>query len=99
MTYCYRITMRTPMGEKHGRLTLVVAGDEISGVFSILQRQNPVTGQLGAGGTCRLTGQLTTLTRTLAFEATGTLQPNALALTLQAGARCYPVTGAPADPT
>lgn len=91
--YSYLITMKTQLGERRGQLWLECEQGLCQGVMTLLGTQTRISGTLASDGRCQLQGLLCTLLRTIAYTAAGTLEPERLSLTLQAGSHSYPLDG------
>ncbi|MGN0747100.1 MAG: hypothetical protein ACI4ML_10530 [Aristaeellaceae bacterium] len=91
--YAYAITMKTPLGERRGQLSLDCEQGVCQGVMTLLGTRSGITGTLEPGGQCELRGLLCTLLRTIPYTAAGMLKPERLSLTLKAGNRSYPLDG------
>lgn len=91
--YSYAITMKTPLGERKGQLSLDCGNGWCQGMLTLLGAQTFVQGTLDENWRCELKGELRTLLRSLPFAASGTLRPDRLSLMLLAGGRSYPIDG------
>lgn len=89
----YNVVMRTPVGAKYGTMAVTVEDDGICGMLDILKKANPFAGTIDAAGECRLHGELTTLMRTIPYDATGRVTEESLHLDLQGGEETFELTG------
>lgn len=78
----YDVIMRTPIGARHGTMSVTVDHSKINGMLHILKKANPFHGNINENGDCRIQGELTTLMRTIPYEAMGWITQEALALKL-----------------
>lgn len=93
----YDVRMRTPIGIRLGRITVVREREHISGFFEILNHREPFEGSIDREGNCRLTGKLITLMRTVTYQAIGKILPEELTLRIQDGRHTLEITGKPAE--
>lgn len=91
--YFYDITMKTPLGDRHGQLSLDCENRRCHGTMTLLGTKTGLRGTLDETGRCELQGELRTLLRSLPYAASGALQSDRLTLTLVAGGRSYPIHG------
>lgn len=87
----YRIVLESPLGERHGTLTLH-GQRELRGSFTLLGNENPVTGTR-QGEQLTLRHPLRTLLNTLACKTEIQLCENSLTGTVRAGCVCMPLRG------
>ena len=66
----YNVIMRTPIGARYGTVSVTVDNSTISGMLDILKKANPFHGNINKKGDCRIKGELTTLMRTIPYNAT-----------------------------
>lgn len=91
--YLYDITMKTPLGDRRGQLSLDCENGHCQGSMTLLGTKTGIQGTLDETGHCELQGELRTLLRSLPYAASGTLQPDRLSLTLVAGGHGYAIRG------
>lgn len=89
----YNVVMRTPIGAKHGTMAVTVEDGRIRGMLDILKKANPFAGTIDTAGKCRLHGELTTLMRTIPYDATGRVTEESLQLALQGAQETFELTG------
>lgn len=89
----YDVVMGTPIGERYGTMAVTVEGEEIHGTLRILKKANPFFGTIQQGGQCRLHGELTTLMRTIPYDAMGRVTQEALELALRAAQESFSLRG------
>ena len=89
----YDVTMRTPIGLRYGTMAVTVDGREVRGTLHILKRANPFAGNIDESGQCSLRGELTTLTRTIPYEATGWIARESLTLRLKGAVESFDLSG------
>ncbi len=78
----YDVTMQTPIGARYGTMTVCVAHRTIHGMLNILKKASPFQGTIDETGRCRISGALTTLTRTIPYTGTGQVTQTALSFLL-----------------
>ena len=84
MTTRYRIVMDSPLGERRGTLALTEDGETISGIFSMLGFDNPVSGHR-QGNKLQLHYQLRTLISSLSCNSEFSPADGTLTGTAQVG--------------
>lgn len=89
----YDVTMRTPIGLRYGTMAVTVDGCKVRGTLHILKRANPFAGNIDESGQCSLRGELTTLTRTIPYEATGWIARESLTLRLKGAVESFDLSG------
>lgn len=89
----YKIVMYTPIGLRHGRITLASMKDRLNGTLHILGHSEPFTGTVDSDGKCEFCGNIVTLTRTIVYTAVGTIHPQSIELHLQGGCNRFKITG------
>ncbi len=67
----YQIEMKSPMGKKHGRLTLQEIESSLSGNIDILGHANEIHGDILSDGSCQFSGVFITRMRHISFRAEG----------------------------
>lgn len=81
--YQYNVTLQTPMGERYGEMTVTIERDRIKGTLTILKKTTPFHGVMLGDENCRISGELITLMRTIAYEAMGKINEKSLHLILK----------------
>ena len=94
----YDVVMRTPIGARHGTMTVIVDHSRIDGMLDILKKANPFHGSIDEKGDCRIKGELTTLMRTIPYDATGRVTQEALVLKLTGGRESFEISGTASAP-
>lgn len=78
----YDIVMETSLGQRCGKMMLIINGTKIDGFLNILGNKSPVHGELDDYGGCVLLGSIKTLVRTIEYVATGSADEKKINLTL-----------------
>ena len=78
----YMISMHTPVGIRHGTISLRIDQKRVTGQLNILRHCKPFEGTIDEFGNCRLHGSLTTLMRTVPYTAAGHIGLDTLNLSL-----------------
>lgn len=94
----YNVIMRTPIGARYGTVSVTVDNSTISGMLDILKKANPFHGNINEKGDCRIKGELTTLMRTIPYNATGRITKEALVLKLKGERESFEITGTVSAP-
>lgn len=94
----YAVTMQTPIGSRYGTMTVAVDHNRVDGILNILKKADHFDGDIHENGDCRLNGTLTTLMRTIPYEATGRITENALLLTLKGEREMFELSGSAVVP-
>lgn len=89
----YNVVMRTPIGARYGTMTVTVENRTIHGMLRILKKANPFAGTINEKGDCRFTGELSTLTRTIPYDATGHVTEESLSLMLRGARETFDISG------
>lgn len=89
----YTIFMHTPLGKRHGTMTVKTTGNSLSGTINILERCEPFEGTVDKSGNCRITGRLVTLMRSITYSAVGTISNDAIYLLLQGDRNVFEISG------
>ena len=92
----YDIIMQTPIGARYGTMTFAVHNSRVDGILDILKHANPFSGTIEENGECRIQGMLTTLMRTIPYQAAGRVTRDALRLWLNAAQETFEISGTPA---
>ena len=77
--------MRTPIGARYGTVSVTVDNSTISGMLDILKKANPFHGNINKKGDCRIKGELTTLMRTIPYNATGRIHERGVSIKAKGG--------------
>lgn len=91
--YLYDITMKTPLGDRRGQLSLDCENGYCHGILTLLGTKTSLHGTLDEARRCELQGELRTLLRSLPYAASGMLLPDRLSLMLLAGGHSYAIHG------
>lgn len=94
----YDVIMQTPLGARYGTMTVVVEHSRIDGMLDILKKANPFHGKIDEKGGCQLKGELTTLMRTIAYDATGRITQETLLLKLKGERESFEMSGTASAP-
>lgn len=94
----YYVTMRTPIGARYGTVSVTVNNSTISGMLDILKKANPFHGNIDEKGDCRIKGELTTLMRTIPYNAAGRITKEALVLRVKGERESFEITGTTSAP-
>lgn len=89
----YNISMQTPIGKKHGLITVSSDGGLIKGTLSVLNHSEPFEGVIDDNGTCSIKGKIVTLLRTVQYTAKGAINEDSVRLKVEAVNKSFEVTG------
>lgn len=90
----YDILLRTPLGDKAGRLSIAFLHQgRMKGEVEVLEHATPFAGEMDESGFCRITGHLITALSTIPFAATGYIRPQQLDLRFQHNEQAYQIVG------
>lgn len=89
----YDVIMQTPIGSRYGTMSVTVDNRKINGILDILKKANPFCGNINEKGDCQIKGELTTLMRTISYNATGWITKEALALRLKGKQESFDISG------
>lgn len=92
-TYIYNITIDTPLGLRHGRMTRFSDNNTEKGYIEILGKRNKFTAKIESNGKCCISGKLKTLIRDFEFEGNGYIWPDKLNIILYSGKKSYTMNG------
>lgn len=90
---CYDIIMQTSIGVRYGTMSVTVDNSKIEGMMNILKKENPFSGTIDEKGDCQIHGEITTLTRTIPYEAVGQINKDRLQLKVEGGQECFDISG------
>ncbi len=93
MTNTYKISMKTPLGEKAGVLIAEKNGDILKGWLDILKHREPFQGTVDGMGNCTISGVFITLIRRVPYVATGQISPSSIHLKVEEGRNVFELTG------
>lgn len=93
----YDVTMRTPIGDRYGSMNVTVNQNHVDGILTILKKATPFAGSICEDGSCRISGQLITLMRTIPYEAVGRITKSSLWLILRGEQETFEVSGSVSD--
>jgi hypothetical protein len=74
----YKISMKTPMGVKDGYLTIDTSGGDVSGVLTILGKDNPYSGGTQEGNTVKFSGTFASIMGKTPYDGEGTIDGDAI---------------------
>ena len=94
----YDVIMQTPIGARYGTISVTVDNSKIDGILDILMRANPFHGKINEKGDCQIKGELTTLMRTLPYDATGRITKETLVLKLKGQQESFDISGTASAP-
>ncbi len=89
----YDISMRTPIGKKHGFLIVNAENGVVTGELEIMDHSEPFHGVIDADGNCIISGNIVTLMRTVKYTASGTINDSSVELKVVAANHTFTVTG------
>lgn len=95
---CYDVIMRTPIGARYGTMSVTIDNSKINGILNILKKANPFYGNINENGDCQIKGELTTLMRTIPYDATGRITKENLALRLKGEQESFDISGTASAP-
>ena len=90
----YEIILKTPLGDKCGELAAEIKNGTLRGSISLLGNTEPIEGMVDEQGNCKLKGKLRSLLQTVDFEAEGTINYDALRLSVNGGGSIQEMVGA-----
>lgn len=89
----YDVVMQTAIGARYGTMSVTVDNGKIDGMLDILKKENPFHGKINEKGDCQIKGKLTTLMRTIPYDATGRITQEALLLKLAGKQEMFEISG------
>jgi hypothetical protein len=89
--------MKTPLGNKNGRLTIYESGSTLTGYIEILAHRTVIQGNEQDNGQYRFSGEFITPVRNIAFYAQGIADAKHVLLDVKAGILDLSISGE-ADP-
>lgn len=95
----YHVIMQTSIGAKYGDMAVNVDQGRIDGILDILKKGNYFLGTIKENGECRIKGKLTTLMRTIPYEASGRVNPERLYFLIDGGQETFELTGVAVSPS
>lgn len=93
MNGVYNIIVHTPMGAELGRLTLLVKGDKLNGILSIIGCEADFTDGKVSGNNFEFTGELHKILERYHFTAKGTVDGDKLKAEADTKFGKLPITG------
>jgi len=87
----YEIFMRTPLGQKKGKLQAKIENGKLTGFLSLFGNTEPIEGIVDEKGNCSLTGRFIALMKTVNFTADGIIDPDALRLAVKVDCGYYEI--------
>ncbi len=94
----YDVIMQTPIGVRYGTMTVVINHSKVDGMLDILKEANPFHGKINEKGDCQIQGELTTLMRTIPYDATGRITKETLVLKLKGERESFEISGTASAP-
>lgn len=94
----YNIIMQTTIGARYGTITVFINHSKVNGMLDILKKANPFHGKINEKGDCQIKGELTTLMRTIPYNATGRLTKDTLVLNLKGERESFKIFGTASTP-
>ena len=94
----YDVIMQTSIGARYGTVFVTVNNSKINGMLNILKKANPFHGKIDERGNCQIKGDLTTLMRTISYDATGRITKEALVLSLKGEQESFDISGTASAP-
>ena len=89
----YDILLRTPVGDKEGRMSVSAARGRLEGQLEVLEHATPFSGEIDESGFCWISGQLITALTTVPFLATGYIRSQRLDLVFQHRQQPFQIVG------
>lgn len=89
----YDILLRTPVGDKGGRMFLSAIHGQLEGRLEVLEHSTSFSGEIDESGYCRISGQLITALSTVPFLATGYIRAQQLELMFQHRQQPFTIVG------
>lgn len=93
MKLLYEIEMQTVMGEKHGTLYAEILQDEVKGILNLMRQSTAFYGKIDKNGDCKIQGEIITLTKTIPYQAAGSMKKEAVMLDLYTEQGEFHITG------
>ncbi|MCH1984304.1 hypothetical protein MCG98_17185 [Ruminococcus sp. OA3] len=94
----YDVIMQTSIGVRYGTMSVTVDNSKINGILDILKKANPFHGNINEKGACQIKGELTTLMRTIPYDAVGRITKETLVLRLNGERENFEITGTASAP-
>ena len=69
----FKISMKTPMGVKDGFLTIDTTGGDVSGILTILGKDNPYSGGTQDGNNVKFSGTFKSIMGETHYDGEGTI--------------------------
>ncbi|MGN0151125.1 MAG: hypothetical protein ACI39Q_01515 [Wujia sp.] len=91
----YKVSMKTPLGDKKGTLTAVIAENTLTGYLDILGHKETFEGTIDLTGNCMFNGSFTTLIKNVPFVASGKITDLSVDLQVKGGRNVFELTGVP----
>lgn len=89
----FDIVLKTPLGQRHGQLTLQAQGGTVSGRLTVLRGSEPIRGRMFPDGTLEFEGVMHSPVREHPYHAIGRLTGEALEMDLLDGRQCFRLKG------
>lgn len=74
----YKVMMNAPLGMRHGFLTIRSDADKVSGIFQILQHDNPIQNGRISGDNFSISGFMVSPVRVIPYHMVGTVTGDVL---------------------
>ena len=95
--YHYDLEMHTPLGIRRGNLELEVKWQLLTGSLTMFTRTIPIRGGTCSGSSVSFTGDMKTMMKLLPYQASGTISPGGIALTIETQQGTYTAAGTLTD--
>lgn len=92
-TYKYALEMIVPLGKRRGLLELKVSNNRVGGFLTMFTQRLPLETAILSGSELSFTGEMKTLMYPMKYNATGTIDRNALELSFNTDKGVFPATG------
>ena len=89
----YDILLHTPIGKRKGELKAKIENGKLTGFLSLFGHTEPIEGTVDESGKCSLKGKFITLIKSVDFTADGTIDWDALRLTVKGDCGYYEIMG------
>lgn len=89
----YDILLRTPVGDKQGRMSVSAEQGRLEGKLEVLGHATCFSGEIDESGFCHVSGHLITALSTVPFIATGYIRAQQLKLTFRHHQELFEIVG------
>lgn len=93
----YKVALHTPLGERYGKMKVIIEHNQLKGILEILKKAAPFHGEIHADGNCKIKGEIFTLTRTISYEGAGQINETSLHLILKSEKESFRLSGTAED--